>query len=246
MPKTTKTPGKTYPFGFAPSLAEDILNRVRDVRGISARLRVLSSFFLYCSYKANPLIGSANTPEVFTVELGRFNCVTFIETMLALAVAESADQFVEALRQIRYQDGRIDWKSRHHYMTDWIRNNARRGFIRNITRGAHTVSKTRTLSIIAELPPRTVTFRCYPKRMFPRIKHWLADGDLIFFASTRQQLDVFHAGLLIRAGEHIILCHASRSQGGVAGQPLEEFLKQNRMAGLILVRPRENPSVAKG
>lgn len=237
MPKITKAPRPPYPQHFDPALAEKILNQFRDVPALSERMRVISGQFLGCPYIVNPLIGSAHTPEVFTISLQGFDCVTFIETVLALALADSVDQFIETIRQIRYKDGQVDWRSRNHYMTDWIKNNARAGFVRNFTQGRDAVKKTRTLSTIKDLPPRTVTFTCFPKRRFPRLKHRLADGDLIFFASTRQRLDVFHTGLLFGDGDELTLRHASRSQGGVVEQPLKEFLQQNRMAGLIAVRP---------
>jgi hypothetical protein len=66
----------------------------------------------------------------------------------------------------------------------------------------------------------------------------LRSGDLIFFASTRKNLDMFHAGIIVRDGEKILMRHASRSQGGVVEQELSEFLKANRMAGVIVVRPQ--------
>jgi hypothetical protein len=37
----------------------------------------------------------------------------------------------------------------------------------------------------------------------------------------------------------MLLRHASRSQGRVVEQELEEFLKMNRMAGIVAMRPRE-------
>jgi len=243
MPKITKAPRPPYPQHFDPALAEKILNPVRDVHALSERMRVISGQFLGCPYIVNPLIGSAHAPEVFTVSLQGFDCVTYIETVLALALADSVDQFVETIRRIRYKHGHVDWKSRNHYMTDWIRNNARAGFVRNMTQGSAAVRKTRTLSTIEDLPHRIVTFPCFPKRLLPRIKQRVADGDLIFFASTRRRLDVFHAGLLFHDGDQITLRHASRSQGGVVEQPLKAFLKQNRMAGLIAVRPTgQSPS----
>ena len=60
----------------------------------------------------------------------------------------------------------------------------------------------------------------------------------MFFVSTRRNLDVFHAGILVRDGKNIRLRHASRSQRSVVEQELTEFLKANRMAGVIVVRPR--------
>jgi hypothetical protein len=65
----------------------------------------------------------------------------------------------------------------------------------------------------------------------------LRNGDVISFVSTHKHLDVFHAGIIVRDGKRILLRHASRSQGGVVEQELSEFLKANRMAGVIVVRP---------
>jgi Protein of unknown function (DUF1460) len=60
---------------------------------------------------------------------------------------------------------------------------------------------------------------------------------LIFFASTRKHLDVFHAGIIVRDRDKVLMRHASRSQGGVVEQELNGFLKANRMTGVIVVRP---------
>jgi hypothetical protein len=65
----------------------------------------------------------------------------------------------------------------------------------------------------------------------------LQTGDLIFFASTRKHLDVFHAGIIVR-GKKVSLRHASRSKGSVVEQELSEFLKANRMTGVIVMRPQ--------
>jgi hypothetical protein len=67
----------------------------------------------------------------------------------------------------------------------------------------------------------------------------LRTGDLIFFASTRTHLDVFHCGIIARNGDRVLVRHASRSRGAVVEQELNDFLKANRMAGVIIVRPKE-------
>jgi cell wall-associated NlpC family hydrolase len=64
----------------------------------------------------------------------------------------------------------------------------------------------------------------------------MQSGDLIFFASTRKHLDVFHAGIIVRDGERLMMRHASRSRGEVVEQELAEFLGANRMTGVIVVR----------
>jgi len=71
----------------------------------------------------------------------------------------------------------------------------------------------------------------------PWLERHLQTGDLIFFVSTRKNLDVFHTGIIIRDGKRLLMRHASRSRGLVVEQDLNEFLKANRMAGVIVVRP---------
>jgi hypothetical protein len=72
----------------------------------------------------------------------------------------------------------------------------------------------------------------------PRAVEHFQSGDVICFVSTRKNLDVFHAGIIVRDGKNILLRHASRSRGLVVEQELSEFLKANRMAGVIVVRPQ--------
>lgn len=205
-----------------------------------SRVDVISAKLLGKPYQSNPLIGSAETPEVFTVSTDQFDCVTYIETVFALARSRDAARFVDVLRRIRYANGKVDWSFRNHYMTEWIRNNVRSGWIRRTTALPADVEKHRLLTVVPGLSPRRVTFQCIPKNALLRKSDKIETGDLIFFVSTRSHLDVFHCGILIRNGRGVLLRHASRSKGSVVEQPLEEFLKQNRMAGAIVVRPTES------
>jgi hypothetical protein len=101
------------------------------------------------------------------------------------------------------------------------------------------VTRQRTLSVVAGLPARRVRFRCFPKRVLPRVAPRLATGDVVLFASTRRDLDVFHAGLLVRRQGELRLRHATRSRGRVVEEPLSAFLARQRTPGLIVLRPRE-------
>ncbi len=209
-------------------------------RSAGDRIDVLSRHFLGHSYKPNPLIGSADTAEVFTASLDGFDCVTYIETILALARASNVDDFIEWLRKIRYEEGRIQWQRRNHYMTIWLRNNIREGIIRPVsTPAVPIVSRERVLNGIPGLASQRTRVKCVPKPAVPRLATHLQSGDLMFFASTRKNLDVFHGGIIVRDGKRVLMRHASRSQGLVVEQELSEFLKANRMAGVIVVRPQE-------
>lgn len=174
---------------------------------------------------------------MFTAALDGFDCVTYMETVLALARADNVDEFVEWLRRVRYEDGEIDWRRRNHYMTSWIRNNVRTGVLRRLGGNIPAVRKKRILNMVPGLPSRKVKFQCIPKRFVQRLADKLRTGDLVFFGSTRSHNDIFHCGIIVRSQDRLLLRHASRSRGVVLDQELSEFLKKNRMSGLIVVRP---------
>lgn len=218
---------------------QQLLSETKHDQCAGSRIDVLSRHFLGHSYKPNPLIGSADTAEVFTASLDGFDCVTYIETILALSCASNVDDFVEWLRKIRYEQGRIQWERRNHYMTQWIRNNVRAGIIRPVSMlDVQILSRERVLNVVPGLAAQRTRVKCVPKVAVPRLAAYLQSGDLIFFASTRKHLDVFHAGIIVRDGKRVLMRHASRSRGAVVEQELSEFLKANRMAGVIVVRPQ--------
>ena len=227
------------PRGLNRRRVAQLLLKTRHVSSVDSRIDVLSRHFLGQIYQPNPLIGSAATPELFTAALDGFDCVTYIETILALARAANVDDFIEWLRKIRYEHGLIRWERRNHYMSLWIRNNVRDGIIKPILVPAVPIlSKERVLNVIPGLAVQRTRVKCVPKRAVQKLARYLRTGDLIFFVSTAKNLDVFHAGIIARDGKKVFMRHASRSKGLVVEQELSEFLKANRMAGVIVVRPQ--------
>jgi hypothetical protein len=228
------------PRGLNRHRVEQLIRAAKDERSVAGRIDLLSRRFLGYPYQSDPLIGSAETAEVFTTSLEGFDCVTYLETVVALARACNVDDFADLLRRIRYDKGKIEWDRRNHYMTDWIRNNLREGIIRRVSmRAVPTVSKVRVLNIVRGLPARRTQMKWIPKPLLTRLEPHLETGDLIFFVSTRKNLDVFHAGVIVGSGERLGMRHASRSRAAVVEQELREFSKANRMAGVIVARPRE-------
>jgi hypothetical protein len=78
-------------------------------------------------------------PERLVVNLHGLDCVTFVETVLALSWLVRNDgallgdataaraRYEDYLRQLRYRDGRIDgYASRLHYFTEWLAQGTRR------------------------------------------------------------------------------------------------------------------------
>jgi len=84
------------------------------------------------------LTGTLDAPpsETLVVRFDGFDCVTFVETTLALArSAEVGDStfagFARRLAEQRYRDGGpVGYCTRLHYFTEWLTDNANRGLVR--------------------------------------------------------------------------------------------------------------------
>lgn len=217
----------------------ELLRELRPLRGIGARIDWVSRQWVGSPYLGCPLGGAADLAEVFSASLEGFDCVTYVESVLALAAADSVDEFADNLRLIRYRDGIVSWATRNHYMTAWIRENERAGFVRNRTRGRGLVRRDRHLDVVDGIPAQDVRVASIRKNDFIQRDGDVHTGDLAFFASTRRNLDVFHCGILIRGKEAVRMRHAARSRGRVVEEAVTDVLARNRMAGVILVRPEE-------
>jgi N-acetylmuramoyl-L-alanine amidase-like protein len=202
---------------------ERILKAAGTKSGLGERMERISELLLGRAYVEGSLGGGPGVREELRVSLSAFDCVTFIEAVLALALARTIDEFIDTIRRIRYEDGEIDWFRRNHYMVDWASRNEQRGFITNITCAPNTIEKTCTLSLIPGLPAKTATFSYFRTQSRAEVAERFGTGDLILFVSTRETLDVFHTGLLVERDGRWLLRHATRTAGAVIEQELAEL-----------------------
>ena len=103
----------------------------------SCRTLHFAKQMLSVPYVAGTLDG--NEEEQLVVSTEALDCTTFVETVLALFVADKREErdfegFKKALMQVRYRDGNLNgYASRLHYFSDWIRNNEQMGFVKECT-----------------------------------------------------------------------------------------------------------------
>ncbi len=63
-----------------------------------------------------------------------FDCETYVDTVMALALAKNLPDFRNKINQIRYKDGNVSFTQRNHFPSaDWIPNNKRNGYIRELS-----------------------------------------------------------------------------------------------------------------
>jgi hypothetical protein len=63
-----------------------------------------------------------------------FDCETFVDTVLAVALANNQNNFKQCMDQIRYLNGQVSFLARNHFTDlDWNKNNQDQGFLKDIT-----------------------------------------------------------------------------------------------------------------
>lgn len=203
--------------------------------------------------------------ERLVVNLKAFDCVTFVETVLATALSEGdTSAFRDQLRQCRYRDGQINgYASRLHYLSDWLYEGERYGRLQIMTdstngillpkpvnyMSAHRASYPRladetTFKTIISAEKQINQRKMYyiPKNRIADIEKVVQEGDIIAITSKIKGLDTAHCGFAIRQGGQIHLLHASSEHHRVmiSAEPLTAYLQRNpAQSGVIVARVKE-------
>lgn len=203
-------------------------------------------------------------PEHLIVNLRGFDCVTFVESVVALfwclgSQEKSFETFRKSLRNIHYRHGRLEgYSSRLHYFSEWIHDNQKKGILKDVTRkiGGRPLSKAvnfmttnpdlysplknttnlrRMRSVERTISRRPLFF--IPKKVLRRFEDRICDGDLIAVTTDIEGLDVQHVGLAARVKNRIHLLHASSGEGRVvlSQNTLYRYLMQSRSRSGIMV-----------
>lgn len=213
---------------------------------VGFRMSTISRFFVDRPYLAEPLVGGPEQKERLVGRLDAFDCVTFVESVWALAHSRESTDFEARLRALRYRDGRVDWRERHHYMSQWLERGQAAGLLEPVLPDLWTdLGEPRSLSVVAGLPAVPWIPRGLALAELDALRGHARTGDLVCFVSTRSDLDVFHVGLLVQ-GVSLELRHASRAGGQVVDEPLADFLERNETAGLLVARAIDRDVPAGG
>ena len=113
---------------------------IKPKASLSARIDAISTQFLDKPYLLGALGEGKdgyydNTPLYRT---DAFDCETYVDTVMALALADDDATFEHYIRKIRYQDGKVSFIHRNHFTDlDWNLNNQTQGFVKDITLSFH-------------------------------------------------------------------------------------------------------------
>lgn len=166
-----------------------------------------------------------------------YDCMTYVETVMALYLATKAEPAPALMNRIRYFDGKRDEALRKHFVeTDWISDNQKLGFVTDITRkimphapsvGA-LVDKTAWFAKVhpalaqafekSALPKKIDTKLYYiPLDSIPEVIDRIPDGAIIIFIQDDENklvhliktpLIVGHMGLAVKVNGQLTLRQA--------------------------------------
>ena len=219
--------------------------------------------FLGSEYQAGLLDKSPY--ETLIISLGQFDCLLFIETVLAIADNINNQKygyqaFSERIENQRYWNGKMNgYCSRLHYFSDWIEDNQRRGNVKNITQqlgGVDTVKKlnfmTTHRSSYPNLLKSDANFKCItsveaslsdrfnyiPTKNINRVYSQLQPGDIVGVATNIAGLDFTHTGFVYRQPNGKIgLIHASPAGKVVIAPDLQTYVsKVSNAIGIVVSR----------
>lgn len=202
--------------------------------------------------------------EVLVVNLRLFDCVTFVENMIALTQTRrskqpSLDVFKGYLAKVRYRNAEIDYAARFHYFSDWLFENEKRGILKNITQeiGGEVFHKTvfymslkkdtmygnmadpgtfaRMQKVENDITNREKYF--IPKDKVADIEFKIKDGDIIGITNRLDGMDMAHAGIALWQNGRLYILHASSQfrQVLVTDVPLVDYLARNKSQTGIMV-----------
>ncbi|MDP4270326.1 MAG: DUF1460 domain-containing protein [Bacteroidota bacterium] len=225
-------------------------------------------FFLDRPYVASTL--EINDQEQLVVNLRELDCTTFVETTFALALTAKSkeftyDKFCRTLTKIRYRDGKIDqYPSRLHYFTDWIKDNTKKGLVKDVTKKiscdtirfhdgfmSHNPDKYKALREHPEFIPtiaaqeNDINQRIYnyiPKADVAAKANKIKTGDIIAITTNLKGLDISHVGFAVWVGKELHFMHASSTLKKVviSDKTLAEYLNGVKIhTGIIVLRPIE-------
>jgi hypothetical protein len=188
--------------------------------------------------------GSPSRTEPLTLHLDRFDCVSLVESCLAIARvahgdgAPTWDAFAREMEKMRYRGGtREGYTSRLHYFSEWIDDNERRGLVRVLGRelgGEEDLRPLRFMSshpdsypaladaaVLSEIGAMERGLDGRPRWVIPtariaEVADRIESGDVLAFATSIEGLDVTHSAFAYRGADGVLrVLHAPLSGGVV-------------------------------
>lgn len=234
------------------------------------RLEAVSRSLVGRPFARSPLgEGPQSGPDPDPImDLSRFDCVTYVEQVMALSWQGDLERASALLQRIRYTGGEIRYGARKHVMmAQWIPQNVAAGFVRDVTAEvADEAMRYAHLSIAAsdfergpgrrlrlaaaDRPVGRFTVPIVPAaRMAERLGR-VPTGTIVTTIRARRPgvpYRASHVGVVVVVGAQRRFRHADARSGRVLDEPLLDFVERARryrrwpVVGFHLLRIASKP-----
>ena len=232
---------------------------------LDERMQRISKQFVGKSYQVDPL-GEAAHPDLDPLaRYDAFDCLTFVEEVLSIALAGDASHSATLRLQMRYRSETPQYSFRNHFMElQWIPNNIEKGILKDTTAlYGDTVPRTRQITMDtwnrwhktksfkvpkAHLPTGTMSLDVLPLQAAIEAAPKIKPGSLLLVVRKdlpHKPLWISHVGLVFQLDKPI-LRHATRmGGGGVKDNRLLWYLNHLKTyknwpaAGVVILEPQD-------
>lgn len=109
-------------------------------KNFGERVEFIAKQFLRKPYLFNALgeglQGKFDQKPLYRIDF--FDCETYVDTVMAIALSANLNEFKNYILNIRYQNGQVAFIKRNHFTClDWNGNNKRQGLVKDITKTIH-------------------------------------------------------------------------------------------------------------
>ena len=236
--------------GISPELKLVIENSIS-----SKKPMLIGQYFKGAPYLSNRL--SKSNPEKMYYSFSDFDCVTYVENVLALYYSEGANaKFIENLINIRYTDT-VSYENRNHYLTKGlqkmvalnilspINNQFNSKFIqKNVNYlskhvSSNNINMARIINIEKLISQKNMYYFDSTKDL--EINDLIKNGDVIAFVSSRNDLDFQHVGFVHFKNNKKYILHASQEKKIVciSDVTIDQYIfKNKKITGFQIYRPK--------
>lgn len=210
--------------------------------------------------------------EQLIVNTRQLDCTTLVETVAALTICRqqgrtSFADYCTVLRQLRYRQGICQgYPSRLHYFSDWIDDNTRMGFVKEVQQAKAPFTAVQRLRIdymqkhpgaypslkrhpeqireiaVQEKALTGQSYRYIPKsevRNTEALRAAVHDGDIIAITCNKPGLDIAHVGYAVwrKDGLHLLNASMIHKKAVIEPMTLGQYLaKHPSHTGIRVVR----------
>ena len=221
----------------------------QGVSGLNKRLDYFSKILIGTPYKLGPM-GEGHLDPVEDkplIYLDSVDCVTYLEHVVALAMAKSEKSLYRQLQRLRYKGGKVSFLNRKHYLLDdWVGE----GKYAKVIPMEGEVSVERTMPKKEFFENHKVKFagkekpiqvRYVPLDKAIEVAKKTHKGAMkvlgIGIVGSSDKIDLTHTGFVIYyPGQKPVLRHASSQKKQVVEVPLAEYLQTRKVPGVTFFK----------